>query len=418
MSAAAATADPMQVARAHNMDYLRKTRRKYSIANNINSSSSTQNFQTGAPLVFEIPSTNNGYLEYLEIDCKLTADYTPAGSGPTVAFNAGGAEQVINNVVIELGRQQVKMYPYWLKRIQNMLRRYLGAEYAAVAGGGYSNPDIAGTLQTDTPTINSGNNTWHLVIPIPLKIIHALEPAGMLPIFGTSSAVRITVNCAQAIVGTDPLDNAIASNGTVAVTGTVQVNFAYRDGTRFDTTAKDVMVPQLLTGLPTVQMDIDVPTTELRAGAYVPGRLTKLEQFLFVNDIIIDGNQSNKFMLPSNLLGLGISSDANASDWLWQVGQGTRLGADGMAMWQRDLRETWGQDLDDGVIPWFVASSMGEQFVSAQTGSQIFDTANAWPGAHFQYWLNSINGLGVQGMARVEHLIVFLNNLGLQIVGS
>lgn len=398
----------------HNLDYMRKTRRKYGAARVINSAATTQNYGAGAPLVFEVPSTENGYLEYLEIDCNLTATYTAAGAGPTVAFNAGGAEQVIQSITVEIGRQQIKMYPFYLKRVQKMLRRYLGAEYASVAGGGYVNPDLDAIIQTDTPTLNAGANTWHLVIPIPLNVIHQLEPAGMLPIFGTSTSVKVTVQCAQQVVGNDPLNNAVSSNGTVVVSGTIGVNFAYRDGTRLDTTLRDTMMPQLLTGLPTVQWDIDVPTTEVYAGRYFPARITKLERFLMLVDLVIDGQQSNKFSTPGNIAGLAMTTDANGANPLWQIGANTNNGA-AMAMYWRDLRNTFGQDLDDGVIPWVVSSSFNEQDISNQSGSQVLDTANAYPGFHLQYFLNNINGLG-GNIARVEHLLVFLNDAGLQIV--
>lgn len=359
----------------------------------------------GNPLNFICPIIEGGFAERIIIRTTLNFTYTPAGSSPYVNLTAAGAYAIFKEVEVVFGNTVIKVHPYIahiLNRIWGYLREYPGQTI------GYQAANIQNLIY-QLPAIASGANTWQFDIDIPLNTVHPLSVAGLLPIMGSGTRLQINVTPAPAIVGKDPLNNAIDTNGTIEnVTGTVQVIVVYRDYKSFWT--RDYLAPNLDSRfVPSVQWIKPQEINPLTAGSPMFKRLENPYEFAKIVSIVIDGQSSGTFCAANNIQLYEIDRAENTSSVLRKFDSTNG----GMANYYRMVRDRYGQDLPEGVLV-FDAVSENTADPSLQDGVDYLNlTAAGFPAARLGFQVGAVSSSNTT--PRVVTYGVILNRQGLQI---
>jgi hypothetical protein len=364
-------------------------------------------YTAGATLTYNMPTAAGGYAKELLFTLNLTV--TPAsGTSATYALTAGAPWSLINEIDLLLNGAQVRCRPYFLKEYASML--YRGAPFPSqTIGSANSIPAINTALGSTYPIVVGSGNTWNFVFRLPLNALHKLSAAGCIPIMGSSTKSQVVIQLNPNLLGPDPLLNVLYATGgsgnAVTATGTVKVECIYNDGTNM--TSPTPM--SLDISGPTCQYIIDTPLNNLVGNIVQRNRITSLLQHYYVVSVIVDGNQSNLFAATTNVLQLEMDQDSVGQNRFYMYGQNNVSIND---FWER-IRRIWGQDFDQGVIPWVVAESYGQENPDNRMGNQALNmTAGGWTDVNLGYMLGSVNGLGTV-VPRVETYLISLNPEGL-----
>lgn len=361
-------------------------------------------YVAGQALNFDAPIMPGGYLERVVLSVALTVNYTPAATAPTVALNAGGIWNVLNQVNIKFGETQVSIHPYF-QHVFNQMRGFNRPDAIGVVGN--QNSDIQSMIYK-APTLNSGNNNWQFDIDIPLNAVHPNAVNGLLPISQTGTKVQIQAVPASAFTGADPLNNVVSTNGTISVTGTVTVTCYFRDFKSFATLAQ--LAPDL-SGLATVQTIKPAELNPLTAGSVAFRALTNPYPVVRAVSVVIDGQSSGTFCAASNINTLELDQAENTNTAFFRYSAVT--GSGGMARFYNEVRRTYGMDFDDGVLPWFNAPVNNVANPSSLGGNAFLDLTSAgYPAARLGVGVNNV-GNGSTITPRVVSYLQILNPQGI-----
>jgi hypothetical protein len=359
----------------------------------------------GNPLNFDVPIVPGAFLTRLTIRHRLTVNYTPAGSGAYENLTAAGEYAVFQNVEVRFGNRQIEVHPY-VAKVLAQLAGYNRTDTNRPLGN--VNNDIQAMLYTN-PTVNSGDNEWTFDVDIPLTLLHPMSVNGILPISGSGTRVQVSLQPTASFVGKDPLLNVIDTNGSVTVSGTVEVIAWYRDWQSM--TTRQALAPSLA-GLSTVQVIKPQSINPLSAGTPNFKRITNPYPFVKLIHIVIDGQQSGKFVSDaSNIQLYEIDKAENTSSAFIKYDATNG----GMQNYYKRVRELYGQDLDSGVIV-FDATAMNTANPSNRNGRAFLDlTPNGYPAARVGFQVGQV-GTGTYGTPRVETWGVIINPMGIQAV--
>ena len=387
--------------RAANSQYMQATVPKF--VNTIPAGGgTTAPFVSGSNLIFTVPPVNNGYLEALEFTFNLTVTMGAGGS----AINAAAPYNMIREIDIQYNGVQGRVVPYFANLWQRMRGWQRSTNYNVVGSSFYADAQISAALRSATFPVAAGANSWIWTLRIPLNAIHDLDAAGLLPIMGEANPVQVIVTCNNAIVGVDPLVNVI-NTGAATVTGTVKCDAKYRDGTTLWSPAKSGIN---LAGLDTTQWLIDAPIQNLIAGQISRGPVKTMLEHYYLVACVIDGQQSNAFATSNNFTAIELDTDGTGNGRLFAFGTGTNVA---MSTWFEHVRNTFGQDMDPGIIPWVVAPSYNQGNPSNRMGTSALNMkADGWTTIYQGY--NLVATGGVAGIApRIETWLISSNPLGL-----
>ena len=409
-TAAANAAAALLSQRQANSNYLQKTIRKVTVVQP-SGGGITGAFVAGQTLNFYVPPANNGFLEALEFQCVFTVNYTANGAGPYINLNRAFPYNLISEIQVQYNGLQARVNPYFLM-VYERLRRYLAPKTPGTvfSGAGSENTTLTADMIANNSTAPTTGvpQTVKVWFRLPLNALHPVDAAGMLPVMGEANPVQVVVICNPSINGVDPLLNPYSSNATtLTVTGTVKINAVYRDGATLWSPAR---MPLNLSGLPTAQWLIDNSWNILSAGSVQRGQVKTLLQHYIMLGIVIDGQQSTDFSTIGNITAMELDADATGNNKLEAYGLGTNIDIAEYFMW---VRQTFGQDLPQGVVPWVVAPSLNQPNPSNRLGSQVLNmTPGGWTSVYQGYYLNAIGG--TPGITpRVETWLVSANPAGL-----
>lgn len=408
---AAASADVMEARAQANADYLARSIPKHVLCPPT-TGGLTAAYSNGAVLVFNIPTGNGLFLREL----LFTVTYTftaAAGTGATYATTAGAPYNIFDNIEILLnGASQSKLKPYVLKywqQLRGFQRPVFGPDGPIIAGN--QNTTIENQIYS-VPAITTGANTWTFMMRVPLADIHHHSPAGMVPAMGTSTPGQIKVTCNTTALGVDPiLNNIYASGGTgnaiTGVGGTVKCEAIAYDGTNLWGPTNLYLD---LEGEPTAQWVIDNVLQPLQANTVQRFKITTLLQHYFVLCVVVDGNQSNKFSALTNLTSFGMDQDSVGQNKFFLYGTGTNQA---VYDYYELTRKRIGQDLDEGVFPFVVAPSYGQENTDNREGTMILNMQpGGWTDANVELIAGTVGGV-VGITPRVETYLYSLNPAGL-----
>jgi hypothetical protein len=336
----------------------------------------------GNTLNFNVPILKGAWATKLTVINNLNITYTPAGSGPFITVNAGGAYNFHRELDVTFGNEQVTLHPYFAKPLTQM-HGFLHPNSGQNIGN--SNADVQNQLW-NTPTITSGANTWVTSYDVDLNALHPRSVFGMLPAGQSGTRIQVSTIPCQQVVGVDPLQNVFNTNGTIVVTGTTTVIAWYRDNlspATFQSLQPD------LTGLPTVQIIKPQEINPLTAGTFLYKRIENPYPFARLISVVIDGNSSSTFCTATNLQGYEVDTAENTSSQLFQYSPGGVP----MSMYYKKQRGIYGQDFDDGVVV-YDALAMNQSIANLREGRAYLNlTQSGHPAARLGFQVGSVGGV-------------------------
>lgn len=363
-------------------------------------------YVAGTSLNYDAPVVSGGYLSRIILSVTLDVNYTAAGTGPVApALTAGGIWNVINQINVKFGETQITVHPYF-EHIFGMMRGYDRAGTTGVVGNQVSN--IQAILYS-APTFNAGDNTWKFDIEIPLNAAHPSAVNGMLPVGQTGTKVQIQVVPASAFHGPDPLQNVeYATNGTLAVSGSVDVTCMVRDFKSFAST--NFYQPDL-SGLATVQTIKPAEINPLTAGSYSFRSIQNPYPVIRMASIIIDGQSSGTFCAASNIEGIELDQAENTNSAFYRYDDTTG----GMSRYYQETRRKYGQDLPEGVVAWVDAPTHNVANPSSLNGESYLNlTGQGFPAARYGVKVSSTSSAN-NITPRVVTYAQILNPAGIQL---
>ena len=379
-----------QAVDAANALYMAKSLEKVALADSPGGALN-QAWSAGTALTFTLGDKAGGWLKRLRFTYNLTFTNTPGTGAATT--NAAAPYNIIQEIDVNYGGVCFRTRPYYVKVIAEA-RRFQGFAVPYVVAAPYQhNSTIDTNLRAFTAGAQaSGATTWTFTQEIPLNALHALNPSGMVPLSGVSNDVQVTVMCAPSLTGPDPLNNAMVLTGTAAlsaISGTVAVEGIYTDGLTMDGTSRLALD---LSNVPTTQMWWDNPLMNMTAGGIRRQRITKELRHQFVGLIAIDGQQSNTFVSSESNFN-GFELDADSSGDVPFLRFGATLGANiSIYHYYEQIRRTYGQDFDPGVLILVDAAARNIADASTQQGRQQLDmTPSGWPGVNYGVYLGAVS---------------------------
>lgn len=398
-----------------NRSYMRNTVRKMAVAPQSSGGALNQIYSPGATLPFTIPSAQNAFCEGFIVRLNLSATLA-AGTGATYAATAAGALGLIDNIIVQYNGTQARFRPYILRQLALMQGRYETTYPNAVLIGQH-NGSLDSYLASSFPTA-AGTAPVVLEFYVPFNMLHPQDARGLLPIMGGETSAQVLITCAPQSLGPDPILNAwsvTAGTGaavTFANTSTVSVYAVYRDGTSY---LSPTLLGLDLSGLGTVQTQIDVPLTGLTAGNVYRQKVSIMDQLQYVILTVVDGQQSNKFATNANITTLEADKDSVGANVFWRFGTGTNLSVQEFFAQVRGFLPGQGydQDLDEGIVPLVTAPSYMESEAGTLSGTHYLNTSTTgWTDFHYGVALSALGS--VAGVTpRVECHVVYINSAGL-----
>lgn len=371
-----------------------------------------QNITVGSSLTYDFPTAGGAYCEALIFTVNITIALA-AGSSAVYAINDGGILTLFDNIQVLLNGVQHSLRPYILKYIPQLQRYTSYSEPKTVVAGQKSTAVETALNNNGTYSVAAGSVTYTFVFRMPFNVINPMLPAGIIPMQAAGTKPQVVVTCAPNLLGNDPVLNLyrVVSGTGHAVTissGTLQVDAQYMDGT-------NLWTPQALSidldGVPTIQYIRDQVLTGLSAGTVMRGRITTLLQHYLVLLTLMDGVTAGKFAALSNIAVLELDMDSVGQNKFFQFGTGTNVS---IFDWYERFRNTFGIDLDDGVIPWVVGWSNGianpdNRDAAAMLNMMVGGWTDVNHGTQF-------TAVGVVYTARVEVHLISLNPAGLKLI--
>jgi hypothetical protein len=363
-------------------------------------------YAPGQTLNFDAPVIPGGYLTRLVLSVNLTVTNTP-GTG-TIALNAGGMWNVINQINVKFGETQISVHPY-AEYVFSLMRGYGRFNGGAGQTDGNQNASIQSILYS-APSVASGAQTWKFDIEIPLNSVHPNSVNGILPLGQTGTKAQIQVIPASSFTGADPLQNVVSltGNAAVSVTGNVTCTAIVRDFKSFATVQP---VEPDLNGLATVQTIKPQEINPLTGGSYNFRTLSNPYPLVRWVAIVIDGQSSTSFCAPSNIAGYELDQAENTNSAFFRYDDTTG----GMSRYYAEQRRRFGQDFDSGILV-YDAPTMNQGNPSNMGGNNFLNlTSQGYPAARWGVKVNTVNsGNGIT--PRVVMYAVVINPSGISLV--
>ena len=368
-------------------------------------------YAAGQTLIYNLPTAEGGMIKELLFTVSINVTLA-AGTGAAYAATAGGAiagaAQGIDTIEVNYNGVQAKLRPM-LAFILEWLKGY-GRSPNWVVNAGNSDATIGAQLKAFSTAVST--TTWISKFRVRLNALHPHDPAGILPSMGSVTPGFVKVNCAQALMGNDPIFNTVyASAGTGnAVTVNAGANtFVQVEAIMTDGTHLGGPVPLLLdlAGEPTCQYIMDQTLQPLAAGSIQRSKIATLQQHYYVISIVVDGQQQASFSTVGNLTGFELDKDSVGQNKFAQFGTGTNIS---VYDYYERLRNTFGQDMPvEGIVPWVVAAAYGTANADNRNGKRVLNmTPGGWTDVHHAYQLTAVGGVA-GATPRVETYVVSLN---------
>lgn len=401
-----------------NRQFMRQSLEKVAYAPVTGGSGTTATYSTGTTLYFDLPRVP-GYAKGILITYNLTV--TPAsGAGATYAVNKAAPFNIFQKIELDYNGPQIVTHPYFACKVMDQLVGFeRGAQNAIIAG--QNNNAVATQIVGSTPIVVGSGNTWQGKMYVRLNALGNDTVPGVLPLNGIGNTPQLRLTCVTNFIGQDPLLNPIApvagTSHSATVTGNINVDVVYLDGTNMD-------VPTPLTLAwqqePTIQYTWEAPLTPFNAGStnQVKTIGSKLKHWYAVA-VIIDANQANQFAALSNLTGFGLSPDTQGTQFFeaWNLANNISI----FDYYDRRVRRVFGQDVDDGVIPWVAGPNRNIINSDNRNGIQWLNMQQGgYPAATHLYQVGSVSGQStidgfVAATPRVEMFLVSENPAGLKV---
>jgi len=392
-----------------NRNFMRQSIEKIAYCPVSGGSGTTASYSNGTTLVFDLPVVGSGYVKALLITYTLTV--TPAsGSSAVYAVNAAAPYNIFNELYLNYNGAQIRTHPYFLKVLDQMRGWQRGAQNRVLAGN--NDATIAGQVVGTTPVVSGSANTWQGKILLPLNAIGDDTVPGVLPVMGVGNKPQLRLTCSSSMLGYDPLlypiSVASGSGHSVTVTGTVNVDMIYLDGTNMDSPAP---LQLGLVGEPTLQYYWDTPLTPLTQGTLQRQHISTLLEHWYAVSILIDGVQSSTFSTIANIAQFQMSPDSVGQQSFVSYNVSNNVSI--YDFYDRQ-RRAFGQDLDPGVIAWVAAPSRGVIDPSNRNGRQALNMRpGGYPATTHAYYVTTATTTNMT--PRVETFLVSMNYDGLKI---
>lgn len=376
----------------------------------------TAPYSAGTAITWNFPTAGGAYAKDIIVTCNLTVTCA-AGTGGAYAANANAVLALFDRVQVTLNGIQHNFRPLFLKTLFQLFG-YSHAPMPMTVLSGNSDATIQAQLLSSIP-VATGANTWTFKFRIPLNPLNPLNPAGLLPMQSNGTQPQLTLTCAPQAMGNDPILNSVratAGTGTsVTVTGTIQCDLEFLDGTN---TWSPTALGLDITEYPTAQYITEQQISNVVAGTINRGRITTLMQHYLVLDALVDATTAGSFVQGlTNIQYMSLDMDSVGQNSFYKYGSASGTNVSIFDYYER-MRLRFGQDVDEGIIPWVVA--WGQHAVDADNmdGVAVLNmTPGGWPDVNRSYQFGAVGGAaGVN--PRVETLLISLNQQGLQIVSA
>lgn len=388
-------------------------------------SGTSATYSPGVTLYYDFP-TVPGFAKGLLITYNLTVN-PAAGSAATYATNAAAPWSIFSELQVLYNGPQVRTHPYFMK-IMDQLKGFSRGQRNQVLVGN-NDSTIAGQLVGQTPLVVGSNNVWQGKMFLPLNALGEDTVPGVLPVSGVGNKPQLKLTCAPAFIGQDPLLNPISpvagtGHAMTTLTGSINVDMIYLDGTNFDGPSPLSLSWQ---GEPTLQYYWDTALTPFAQGTIQRQTISTKLKHWYVVSIVIDGALTTGAVMFTNLNNAGTSNLAGFELGPDQVGQQTFQNfnvSNNVAIWDyydRLIRRPFGQDLDPGIIAWIAAPGRGVLDSDNRNGTQSLNMyPGGFPAATHSYQMNSYSYQAtIDGFApctpRVETFLVSENSAGLKV---
>jgi hypothetical protein len=360
----------------------------------------------GQTLNFDCPVIPGGYATRIVLSVNLTVTNTP-GTG-SIALNAGGIWNVINQINVKFGETQISVHPY-AEYVFGLMRGYSTIPGGAGQTLGNQVANIQNILYS-APSVAAGAQTWKFDIEIPLNSVHPISVNGLLPLGQTGTKAQVQVIPATSFTGADPLLNvcALTGNATQSVTGSVSCTAMVRD---FKSLATVTPVEPDLGGLATVQTIKPQEINPLTAGSYNFKTLSNPYPLVRYLIILIDGNSSSTFCAATNINGYELDQAENTNSAFFRHD----LTTGGIGRYFAEVRRRFGQDMPEGVLV-FDAPSMNQSDPMNGGGNNFLNlTSQGYPAARWGANVGSVsNANGITPRAVMYATVI--NPAGISIV--
>ena len=384
----------------------------------IGSSLNGTSFTNTSPssLKFQISGINGAWLRKIRVQTSGSLTYTAAATSPTCSVNAVGLDGIYSAVKLSYGSSYKPTLRPIVFSMLDQLRGYgrlrkqdppiVSDDGSVITGAIYNNTNLK-----PGSALAAGTNNFLHTMDVPMQLLHPAHPSGMLPVdtTGTVFTIELVPNI-QGLVGTDPLDNLVNTNGTVTLgTCTVTVTFYYSDGRTI--TGTSYYQPDM-TALPSAEF-AEVTDQNIYANQLVVQQLNLALPIARLLSIVIDGESSSQFaqvQTPSNTT-TGVSQyallkGANVNDAF--ISYDTNTG--GVSNYYTDFRDRFGTDLPAGV---FVHDGLTSLAVnpSNRNGVEYWNTSDGvWAAARQGF---KVAAVGSNGTPRVVTYAIVQNPAGI-----
>lgn len=400
-----------------NDNYMRTTERHYAVCPPQSGNALNQTYALGTQLLYNVPTSENAFLEALLIRVTVNLNFA-AGTSAVYALTSAGVQALITEIDVLYGNTQQRFRPYILKYLP-LLFKWMGAidPFWTPPTGFIADTNISGYLASTFP-VTTGNQTWTYEIRVPMNVLSPTDVRGLLPIMSGETTCQVAINTAAGLMGPDPElfpTFAVSGSGNAvtlqAGAGTVQVIACYRDGVSYMGAARQGLD---LSGLPTVQWDIDPPLNNLGSGNVFRQRINKAETIAFSLLTLIDGVNPGVFSTLANLQRFELDKDSSGNNVFWAFGNNTNIS---VLEYFAELRRIFGQDITaaggEGIIPLVYATGWGVPDPDNMTGINYMNTQpSGWTDVNYGVQVGAV-GSGSNGNPRVVNHLIYINPQGL-----
>lgn len=391
-----------------NRQFMRQSVEKIAYCPVAGGSGVTATYNAGTTLVFDLPVVGSGYAKALLITYSLTL--TLGGTSPVVAANAAAPFNIFSEVLLNYNGAQCRFHPYILKVLDQVLGFQKGAQNSVLSGN--ANSTITSNLNSTIPVTTA--STWTGKFYFRLNVMGEDTVPGILPVMGVGNKPQLKLTCAPSTLGFDPLLSPVSvvsgSSVTATLTGTVNVDMVYLDGT---TMSDPAGLSVDISSEPTMQYYWDTPLNPLTANTLNRQHIATLLEHWVVISLVMDGNQSTSFINSSlsNLQQFQLSADSIGQQnfMSWNVSNNVSV-----FDYYHRRRLEYGQDLDPGVVMWVNANTRNVVNTDNRNGTQVLNMmAGGYPAATHAYQVGSVSSTNYT--PRIETFLISMNYNGLKI---
>lgn len=397
-----------------NRNYMLTTIPKLSVCPPQSGNALNQTFALGSQLTYNVKSAENAFLEGFIVQVSVNLNFA-VGTGAAYAVSDAGPLALIQEIDLLYGNTQMRFRPHFLREYYTLMK-YLGwIDALNSIPTGFNKDNTLQAYINNGQVVTTGNQTWTFEFYVPCNLLSPVDPRGMLPIMGGETTAQINIICASSLMSNDPILTPVYANGGTgnAVTlqgsaGTVAVLAVYRDGITLAGPARQGLD---LSGLPTVQVDMDPPLNNLLSGNIYRQKFNKAEVLAFSFLHVVDGVAAGKLAAYTNMQVLELDKDSSGNNLFWKYGVGTNIS---VLEFFAQLRRKFGQDIGggrEGVIPVVYAPSFNTVDPDSQSGIGFMNTtAKGWTDVNYGL---QVGATGANGNPRVENHLIYINPVGL-----